>query len=185
MRNYLSLVPTLLFTAFALVAVFRAIRFVRRIRAVVSDGAMGKTIHLDTPAGAVDIKPRTGRDPALAALPLYPGSLPFEPEKPGYDASFNLFGRALELTAEKYWTPDGAGAVRDFFERSLPGWQWDRHYDTSGDRLRHDDGVTNLAITIRREGGRTIIEPVVSRKTSSNGSLGPVISSDSTYGVLR
>jgi hypothetical protein len=181
----LALIAPLLFGILVCFAVFRVIRFARQIRAVVSDGALGKTIHLDTPAGAVDIKPRTGRDPVLAALPLYPGSLPFEPEKPGYDTSFNLFGRGLQLTAEKYWTADGAGAVRDFFERNLPGWQWDRHYDASGDRLRHDEGETILAITIRREDGRTIIEPAVSRKTSSNGSLGPVISSDSTYGVLR
>jgi hypothetical protein len=185
LRNSLGRVPALLFAGFVLIAALNVIRFVRGIRAVVSDGALGKTIHVDTPAGALDLKPRSGRDPMLASLVMYPGAQPVESLTSGYEASFSLFGHGLQCAAEKYGTPDPAQAVREFFERNLPDWNWDRHNDGSGERLCHDDGGCRLAITIRREGSQTIIEPAVARKSDSISAVGPVISSDSTYGVLR
>ena len=178
-------VPFLVFLVLFLAAAFRALRFLSKIRATVSNGQLGKEIHLETPMGAIDLKPQPGTDADLASILKYPGATPVrELTSTAYEADIHLEGHEGRYISETFRTDDAAGIVLDFYLRELPNWQQDRFYQ-HGYRLIHEDPGCQRAITIHRFGGHTRIEYAVVHSPEQTAPAGTTFGSESNFGVLR
>jgi hypothetical protein len=177
--------PFAVFLIFLLILAFRVLRFLTKVRATFSDGQLGKEIHLETPVGAIDIKPQQGADPDLASIPKYPGATPaHDLVSPRYEADLNVPGHSGRYASESFRTDDQVETVLGFYRRELPDWQQDRFYQ-HGYRLIHENAGCQHAITIQHFGGRTTIEHAVVHPKQETSKTGTTFSSDSNFGVLR
>jgi hypothetical protein len=178
-------VPFAVFFLLFLAAASRALRFFWKVRASVSDGQFGKAVHLETPLGAIDLRPQQGPDSDLASIPKYPGAVPVrELTSPSYEVDIHAPGHTGRYASETFRTDDQAGMVLDFYKRELPDWQQDRFYQ-HGFRLIHENAGCQRAISIRRQNDQTAIEYAVVHPEQDVSSSGTIPGSDSNFGVLR
>ena len=185
MRFSPTFVPFAIFFVFFLILAYRTLRFASKIKANVTDGTLGKEIHLQTPFGSVDLKPQQGADSDLLGIPKYPGAVAVrELTSSAYEADFHLTGHDGHYVAETYRTDDEAGMVLDFYLRELPDWHQDQHYQ-HGYRLIREDAGSQKAITIQRFAGRTSIQYAVVHQNQPANNAGTTFNSDSSFGVLR
>ena len=178
--------PLAIFLLFFLIAAFRALRFLSRIRATVSDSPLGKGVHLETPFGTIDLKPQQGEDADLASIPKYPGAVPTVLTAKTYEADINIAGHAGRYLSASYTTDDPAGVVIDYYLREFPSWHQDRSFQ-NGYRLILEDSGCQRAITVHRFGKRTTIEYAIVHKENivQAAAAGTTFASDSNFGVLR
>lgn len=76
MKTWLILIP---FAAFATAFVTGALTlwFVGRRTKISQIGTRsGKTLHVESPLGTLDVRPDARLDPRLAQIPVYPGAMP-------------------------------------------------------------------------------------------------------------
>ena len=120
----------------------------------------GKSIHVQTPIGALDSLPQEKLDPRLANLPSYPGALPEDAASAATLTQLDFNHGVLQEVRATYWTSDSVDNVWQFFRRQLPDWP--RNLDEStGKELIHPerDGVRLIRVTRRAD--RTVIETCI------------------------
>lgn len=157
-------------------------RFVRGIRATISEGAAGKAVHISTPIGVVDLKPQSELDPALASILVYPGATRTDAQLRGYEVDIQLLGRDYQILTATYSTTTPADIVWEFYKRELPGWEETRQ---GGEKpaLAHDTPDGKQTVRIHTENGLTYIETRLSRKKAATAAAAGA--SDSRFGMRR
>jgi hypothetical protein len=170
------LFPLAVFLLTILIPIIGVVLFLRKVRVTMFDTKVGQKVRLDTPLGALDIRPREGNDPELEGIMKYPGAVPVDPLGNGYEMKFGSRGT---FTAEVYWTHDPVATVWEYYRRELPNWAEDRVYE-NGFRLC-EMGSLNRTITINSGHGRTEIEYSVLRRAND----GKQSASAAEFGMLR
>jgi len=176
-----TVIKLFIFALFALTIAQVLMRFIRGIQANVSDGASGKTVHIQTPVGTVDLKPNTSLHPALASILVYPGAAPLESQPPEYEADIALLGREFQILVAGYWTATPEDVVWQFYRRELPGWQENNQGGARGRSLMRCEQDCERSVRVYSQNGRTQIENRVTTKQLA----GAAAASSSSYGVLR
>ena len=74
----------------------------------------GKTFHLETPVGTLDVRPEEKLDPRLAAIPIYPGAMPENAMAAESVTNLKVGWKTAQDISAKYWTPDSEKQVWDF-----------------------------------------------------------------------
>jgi len=161
MNLWLILVPfAFMAAAFAFGAV--VLRYIaKRAKIAMTESQFGKTLHLETPLGSLDMHPQGKLDARLARIPIYPGALRENPEAAESVTELQFGGKTyLEISAS-YWTPDPADGVREFYRQQLP--QWLRNLDgvQGGRELICREKEHALLVRIVKHKDRTVIETCV------------------------
>lgn len=114
----------LLLIAFAVVVASQILlRLVRNIQSTISNAVETKTIHVRTPLGSLDLKPKQELHPILQQVPRYPGATRLASEAVEYEAEVRVLSREFQIFVATYWTSNPADAVWEFYRNALPGWQ--------------------------------------------------------------
>jgi hypothetical protein len=170
---------------FALVILFSQIlvRFVKSIRASVSNISGGKAVHVETPIAVFDVKPQDKPDPALATILVYPGATRAESQPPEYEADIQVLGREYRIVVATYWTLTPADVVWEFYKRELQGWQ-EKRQRGQGRSLSQKGADGVRTVRVYTQNGGTLIETKLSSnmKASAAAAGGP---SDARFGILR
>jgi hypothetical protein len=155
------LIPLVFFAIGVMVMISRVLGFMRKARFSVSTSPLGKTVRVESSLGSFDLKPHPDSDPALAAIPLFPGATGATIPAQQYEADINFGGKVRRYIGTTFITEASAAAVLQFYRNALPDWQPDAHRDT-GDKLTHAIPGGELAVEIRRKGNKTFIQHGVS-----------------------
>jgi hypothetical protein len=158
MRFSPVLLPFLFFAIAFLVVVGRVISLLKRARFSLTNTPDGKTVHLETSIGGLDLKPHPDADPALASIPVFPGAT--RSTMPEYEANIQFRGKANRYIGVTFTTEADTAAVFAFYRNSLPDWQENQHRD-SGHELTHPISGGELAVKIRQQGKTTWIQHAV------------------------
>ncbi len=73
---WLALVPFAAFAGAFLVGAVALWILGKRSTISQTETKFGKTLHLETPVGTLDVRPQAKLDPRLAPIPIYPGAMP-------------------------------------------------------------------------------------------------------------
>jgi len=150
--------PFLFFTIAFLVIVGRVLSLMKRARFSMIDTPAGKTMHLETAIGGLDLNPHPDADPALATIPTFPGAT--RSTMPEYEANIQFRGKANRYLGITFTTDADPAAVFAFYRSSLPDWQENQH-GNSGHELSHAIAGGELAVKIRQQGKVTWIQHAV------------------------
>jgi len=99
------------------------LRFIRSIQFSVSNAVENKTIHVRTPIGTLDVKPKQELHPILQEIPKYPSATQVTSDPAEYEAEVHVLSREFQIFVATYWTSSPADAVWEFYRNALPGWQ--------------------------------------------------------------
>jgi hypothetical protein len=158
MRLAPILLPFLFFAIAFLVIVGRVLSLMKRARFSVSNTPAGKSVHLETPLGGLDLNPHPDTDPALAAIPLFPNAS--RSAMPEYEANIQFRGKANRYIGVTYTTDAALAEVFAFYRNALPDWQENQQLQ-AGHELTHPIAGGDLAVKIRQQGKVTCIQHTV------------------------
>ena len=120
----------------------------------------GKTFHLETPVGTLDVRPEAKLDPRLAAIPIYPGAMPENAMAAESVTNLKVGWKTAQDISAKYWTPDSEKQVWDFYRQQLPDWPRNLVESQGKELIRHEPGWA-LLIRVSNGRDRTLIETSV------------------------
>lgn len=99
--------------------------FVKNARIAVSDDAQaGKTLHLKSQFGDIDLRAKPTHDPGLESIPKYPGAIALDP-KSELEMEIHLAGRDGRYIEQACWTSDPFSVVLAYYQREFPNWKED------------------------------------------------------------
>lgn len=179
----LLLLAFLAFVAFVLGQL--VLRLVRSMRVSVTDAMTGKAVHVETPIGTFDLRPRQQLDPELASMLVYPGATPSESQPPEYAAEGTLLGKEFHVLVATYWTMTPPDVVWEFYRRELPEWKESRQRGR-GRFLIQQSADGTRTIRVYGQSNSTLIETRVSlaRKVGA-AAAGAAGASETRFGILR
>ena len=147
----------------------------------------GDALHVETPAGNLDLEPRDRLDPELASLVNYPGAQPQFAGSPEYVATAEREGQTSSNVTATYWTPDLSGKVLEYYRTALPHWQQKREWlggaEHAWEFIDTNDPVGTRTIRVRAEFGGTTIENTVSPEHEGDPPRGPGENSSAESGA--
>ncbi len=158
---WFALVP---FAAMAAAFGFGAIAlwfFAKRARISVTPTQFGKSVHVATPIGALDVHPEGKLDARLATVPVYPGALREDPEAAESVTELQFGGKTYLDISASYWTPDPADRVWEFYRQQLGDWLRNLDGVQGGKELIHREKEHALLVRVSKRGERTVIETCV------------------------
>jgi hypothetical protein len=149
------------FAAFAAAFCFGAValwHLAKRTKFSQTETALGKTLHVESPVGTIDIHPEAKLDARLAQIPVYPGALPEGPLAAQSVTDLHIGSRVLRDISASYWTLQSAEEVWDFYRQQLPDWPQNLDETRGGKELiRHETDYV-LVLRVSRRNDRTIID---------------------------
>ena len=120
----------------------------------------GKTFHVESPIGSLDVHPEAKLDPRLANIALYPGAMPENALAAESVSELRIGWKTARDISATYWTPDSVNQVWDFYRRQLP--EWPRNLvEAQGKELIHRDPDCVVLIRVTGRKDRTIIETCI------------------------
>jgi hypothetical protein len=153
-----TFVPLLFIAIVVFVIAGRLLSLLRGAQFSITDSASGKTVHLESPLGGLDLKPHPDMDPALAAIPVFSGAT--RSTSPAYEADIHFRRQSNRYIALNYSAAAVPAVVFDFYRNALPDWQEDRQRQ-SGHRLSHAIPGGEVAVEILGRGAHTWIRHAV------------------------
>lgn len=154
---WLALVPFAAFAGAFLVGALALWFLVKRTKISQTETKFGKSLHMESPVGTLDVRPEAKLDPRLAAIPIYPGAMPENPMGPEAVTEFRIGWKTFKDISATYWTPDSEKQVWDFYRQQLPDLP--RNLDRSqGKELIHNEPGWVLLIRVSGRRDVTVIE---------------------------
>jgi hypothetical protein len=119
---WLALTP---FAAFAAAFLFGAVALWflgKGTKILQTETKSGKTVHVESHLGTLDVCPETELDSRLASIPLYPGAM-LENALAAESACVLRVGwKTAQDISATYWTPVSEEQVWNFYQQQLPDW---------------------------------------------------------------
>jgi hypothetical protein len=157
---WLALVPFAAFAGAFLVGAVALWFLAKATKISEAETKFGKTLHVETPVGTLDVRPEAKLDSRLAAIPIYPGAVPENPMAAESITDLKVGRKTAQDVSATYWTPASQQQVWDFYRQQLPDWPRNLVDSQGKELIRHEPG---WALLIRVSGGRdrTLIETSV------------------------
>lgn len=157
MKLWLALVPFAVFLVAFLTGAIVLWFIGKRTKVTQSENRFGKTFHVESPVGMLDVHDEGKLDARLAEIPVYPGALPEKPSAREEVSELRVGGNAWREISTRYWTPDSAKQVWDFYRQQLP--EWPQNLDgAQGRELIHRRPDCVMLIRVTGQQDRTSIE---------------------------
>ena len=157
---WLALVPFAAFAGAFLVGAV-ALWFVAKSSKISQTATkFGKTLHVETPVGTLDVRPEAKLDTRLASLPIYPRAMPANPMAIESITDLRVGWKTAQDISATYWTPDSEKQVWDFYRQQLPDWPRNL-VQSQGKELIHKEPGWVLLIRVSGGRDRTTIETSV------------------------
>ncbi len=157
---WLALIPFVAFAGAFLVGAVALWFLAKSSKVSQSETKFGKTLHVETPVGTLDVGPKAKLDARLAPIPIYPGAMPENPMAAESITDLKVGWKTAQDISATYWTSDSETQVWDFYKQQLPDWPRNLVESQGKELIRHEPGWVLL---LRVSGGRdrTIIETSV------------------------
>ncbi len=119
---WLALVPFAAFAGAFLVGAVALWILAKKSKISQTETKFGKTLHVETPVGTLDVRPEAKLDPRLAPIPIYPGAMPENPMAAESVTDLKVGCKNAQNISAMYWTSDSEKQVWDFYRQQLPDW---------------------------------------------------------------
>ena len=156
----LALVPFAAFAGAFLVGAVALWFLAKRTKISQTETRFGKTIHVETPVGTLDVRPESKLDARLAPIPIYPGAMPENPLAAESITDLKVGWKTAQDISATYWTSDSEKQVWDFYRQQLPEWPRNLVESQGKELIRREPGWTVL-IRVSSGRDRTLIETSV------------------------
>jgi hypothetical protein len=157
---WLALIP---FAAFAAAFLFGAVALWflgKRTKILQTETKSGKTVHVESPLGTLDVYPEAQLDSRLASIPPYPGAMPENAPAAQSVSDLRVGWKTAQDISATYWTTASEEQVWNFYRQQLPGWPWNL-VQAQGKELIHNEPGWVLLIRVSGGRDRTVIETSV------------------------
>ena len=120
----------------------------------------GKTLHVESPLGTIDVRPEAKLDSRLAQIPTYPGAMPEDPASAESVSELHIGHRTMQEISASYWTPDSEQRVWEFYRQQLPDWPRNLNQARGRELILNETDCVRL-VRVSRRGQRTVIDTCI------------------------
>lgn len=103
---WLALIPFIAFAVAFLVGAVALWFLAKKTKVSQAETKFGKTLHVETPVGTLDVRPEAKLDSRLATIPIYPGAMPQNPMAAESITDLKVGWKTAQDISATYWTLD-------------------------------------------------------------------------------
>lgn len=128
--------------------------FAHNVRVHETENRRGKTVHVETPVGSIQVREGARLSASDLGVALYPGAAPLGDGAKVVNLDLSFLGaeqRQLGVLAAEFTTPDDPDRVINFYLKECPAWSYHSRRDGAVE-IETNDGGKKRVVAIRRSG---------------------------------